>query len=265
MDVVLLRLDAPLMSFGSVVVDHHNKTDPLPYRAMLTGLVANALGLTRRQEPQLAALQARIRYAARRDRKGDVLVDYQTVDFDPAGPMAGDLGWTTRGRLEERRGGEASDGTHIRLRHYLADAIVTVAITLIPAGEQPSLRVVSDALRSPSRPLFLGRKCCVPSGPVWLGTAEASSLREAIEAVPRVGGLRVGDAARGDQEGLQAVWPLEEGGEESHTRVWGRVEDRDAENSVHVGRRMYLEGLVHPPGPDHTIDAGKGSVFPEAP
>jgi CRISPR-associated Cas5-like protein len=41
MDLVLLRFDAPLMSFGAVVVDQHNRTDPLPYRAMLAGLVAN--------------------------------------------------------------------------------------------------------------------------------------------------------------------------------------------------------------------------------
>jgi CRISPR system Cascade subunit CasD len=193
MDVVLLRFDAPLMSFGNVVVDQHNKTDPLPYRAMLTGLLANALGLTRRQVAQIAALQGRIRYAARRDRRGSIIIDYQTVDFDPEGAMAGDLGWTTRGRLEERRGGEASEGTHIRFRHYLADAVVTVALTLVPAGEEPSLRNVSDALKAPARPLFLGRKCCLPSGPVWLGETETTSLRGALEQTPRAAGLRAED------------------------------------------------------------------------
>jgi len=249
MDVVLLRFDAPLMSFGSVVVDQHNRTDPLPYRAMLTGLVANALGVSRRQAADIAALQGRIRYAARRDRRGSIIVDYQTVDFDPEGPMAADLGWTTRGRLEERRGGEASDGTHIRFRHYLADAIVTVALTLVPAGADPSLRRISDALRAPARPLFFGRKCCLPSGPVWLGETATTTLREALEHTPRAGGLRGGEPSRSDAEGLQAVWPREEGGEgTTETRLWARVEDRDLENSVHVGQRIYVEGLVNPPG-----------------
>lgn len=242
MDVVLLRFDAPLMSFGGVVVDQHNKTDPLPYRAMLAGLLANALGLTRRDHAELAALQARVRYAARRDRKGSILVDYQTVDFDPQGSMASDLGWTTRGELEERKGGEASDGTHIRLRHYLADAIVTVALTLDPPGDAPSLRTVGESLRAPARPLFLGRKCCVPSVPVWLGEMEATSLRRALETTPRVAG--------GDDGPLSAVWAPGDGDEDpEHTRLWARVEDRDPVNAIHVGRRMYVQGNVAPPPP----------------
>lgn len=242
MDVVLLRFDAPLMSFGGVVVDQHNKTDPLPYRAMLAGLLANALGLTRRDHAELSALQARVRYAARRDRKGAILIDYQTVDFDPQGSMASDLGWTTRGELEERKGGEASDGTHIRFRHYLADAIVTVALTLDPPGDAPSLPAVSESLRAPARPLFLGRKCCVPSVPVWLGEMDAMSLRHALEITPRVAG--------GDDGPLRAVWAPGDGDEDpEHTRLWARVEDRDPVNGIHVGRRMYVQGNVAPPPP----------------
>lgn len=239
MDIVLLRFDAPLMSFGSVVVDQHNRTDPLPYRAMLAGLVANALGYTRRDEAELGALQSRIRYAARRDRKGAFLVDYQTVDFDPEGPMASDLGWTTRGVLEERKGGDASEGTHIRYRHYLADAVVTVALTLDPPDEAPALRAVSEALRSPARPLFLGRKCCVPSEPVWLGETRAPSLREAIEGAPR--------SPRADEGALLAIWPSSGDDGDDATRLWARIEDRDPANAIHVGRRVYVEGLVHPP------------------
>lgn len=240
MDIVLLRFDAPLMSFGAVVVDQHNKTDPLPYRAMLAGLLANALGLTRRDQAELAALQARVRYAARRDRKGSILIDYQTVDFDPQGSMASDLGWTTRGELEERKGGDASEGTHIRFRHYLADAMVTVALTLDPPGGAPSLRAVSEALRAPARPLFLGRKCCVPSGPVWLGEMDAASLRHALETTPR--------ANYGDEGPLAAVWPPGDGDDDPEaTRLWVRVEDRDPANGIHVGRRMYVQGNVAPP------------------
>lgn len=247
MDVVLLRFDAPLMSFGGVVVDLHNKTDPLPYRAMLTGLVANALGLTRLDDAKLSALQARLRYAARTDRAGKPLVDYQTVDLDARGSMSSELAWTTRGVLEERKGGDAGEGTHIRYRHYLADAIVTVALTLDPPADAPSLRAVSEALRSPARPLFLGRKCCIPSGPIWLGETAAPTLREALERTPRVGGLRPGDAPRGDADALRAIWPPAEGADEKTTRIWPRVEDRDMANAIHVGRRLYVEGLVDPP------------------
>ncbi|HEY6461280.1 MAG TPA: type I-E CRISPR-associated protein Cas5/CasD [Polyangiaceae bacterium] len=246
MDVVLLRFDAPLMSFGGVVVDQENKTDALPYRAMLAGLVANALGLTRRDEESFAGLQRRIRYAARLDRPGSVLVDYHTVDFDAEGPMASDLAWTSSNRIEERRGGEASAGTHIRFRHYLADAIVTVALTLDPATDSPSLAAVSAALRSPARPLFLGRKCCIPSGPVWLGEMAAESLRQAISTVPRAAPLTAGDEARAHAGALRAVWPQSEGADEDRARLWPRVEDRDPANAIHVGRRLYFDGIVDP-------------------
>ncbi len=247
MDVLLLRFDAPLMSFGGVVVDQHNRTDPFPYRAMLTGLLANALGMSRHDDAGIAALQHRIRYAARRDRKGSNLVDYQTVDFGPKGSMTSALGWTTRGELEERKGGDASDGTHIRFRHYLADAIVTVAITLDPADREPTLSAVSAAVREPARPLFLGRKCCVPSGPVWLAELQAESLRAALEKTPRAGRLRPKTAPRSDAGKLHAVWPTSEGQDPELTRLWPRVEDRDTSNAIHVGRRIYVEGLIDAP------------------
>jgi len=248
MKVLLLRFDAPLMSFGNVTVDQHNKTDALPYRAMLTGLLANALGFDRQDEAKLTDLQSRVRYAARRDRKGSVLVDFQTVNFDPSGPMGSDLGWTTRGRIEERKGStESSEGTHIRYRHYLADAIVTVALTLDPIDVEPSLGAVSAAVRAPARPLILGRKCCIPSEAIWLGETEAAFLRQALVETPRAGAALRGGTQRSDQGALQALWPMSDGAEENTTRLWPRFEDRDFANSIHVGRRIHVEGLVDPP------------------
>ena len=255
MDVLLLRFDAPLMSFGGVRVDHHNRTDAFPYRAMLAGLLANALGYERRDAHAHEALQERLRYAARLDRSGTTVVDYQTVDFDPDGAMASTLAWTTRGLLEERKGGDASEGTHIRYRHYLADAIVTVALALEPSDASPTLGDVARALRQPARPLFLGRKCCVPSGPILLGQTEAESLRHALESTARVAPLRTGDLERTAASGpLLAMWVAgHDEGVEVRARLVARVEDRDWHNAVHVGRRFYVEGLVEPP----TLDSAQ--------
>jgi CRISPR system Cascade subunit CasD len=262
MRVVLLRLDAPLMSFGNATVDHHNRTDTLPGRSMLAGLMANALGYERRDEASLQQLQSRIRHAARADRRGSQVVDFQTVDFGPAGSSASHLGWTTRGRLEERKGGDASEGTHIRLRHYLADSVVTVALTLDPVDEDPSLDRVSEALRAPRRPLFLGRKCCVPSGPVWLAELDAVSLLGALDITPRVAPVRPGKRDRADTGPLHALWPRSDD-DGRVSRVVARFEDRDFANSIHTGRRLCLEGLVDPPGhagPETSAGLGEGSL-----
>lgn len=250
MDVLVLRFDAPLMSFGGVKVDQRNPTDDFPSRSMLTGLLANALGYEHADSARLAALQARLRYAARLDDPGQPFVDYQTVDLS-GGPMRDGLGWTTAGRLEERKGGTASEGTHIRLRHYRAGAVVTVAVTLDDASSEPTLVMLRDALLQPARPLFLGRKCCIPSGPILPTSDErgdalrrSDTLREVLEAEPR--------AERAKRGGLRALWPEEEGAAAVGGRPVVRVEDRDWRNAIHVGRRFYIEGLVDPPPARHT-------------
>lgn len=239
-----MRLDAPLMSFGSVKVDQRNGTDDFPYRAMLTGLFANALGLVRADADAHDLLQSGLRYAARRDQPGELLVDFQTVDFDPAGPSASHLGWTTWGRIEERKGGEASEGTHIRERHYLAGAVITAAVAFKEVPGSPfTLAGLEAALNAPARPLFLGRKCCIPSRPLVVGMIEADSLRHALELAPR--------DRRAEPGPLSALWPLADGLDSERSATVARVEDRDWANDIHVGRRLYVEGLVHTSGVDH--------------
>jgi CRISPR system Cascade subunit CasD len=245
MEVLLLRLTAPLMSFGAVKVDQQNKTDSFPYRAMLTGLCANALGYLHAEDAAHEALQRRLRYAARQDCPGSRLVDFQTVDFGPRGSLGSNLGWTTHGRLEERKGGDASEGTHIRYRHYLVDALLTVAVTLAPATAGPTVRELAAALQAPARPLFLGRKCCLPSEPIFRRMVEATTLRQALEAEPR--------AERAQPGPLAALWPEDERTEDDagHSVPVVRVEDRDWANDIHVGRRLYVQGLMHPPEASH--------------
>lgn len=238
MDVGLFRFDAPLMSFGSVVVDQFNKTDLYPYRAMLVGLIANALGWTRREANRHARLQQHLRYAARRDRTGTVVVDFHTVDFSERGSVASGMGWTFEGVLEERKGGDASEGTHIRYRHYVADTIVTVACCLDDEAAGVRLSEIGEAMQRPARPLFLGRKCCLPASPVWLRHTQSGSLREALEAEARL-------SERGDAGPLPAIWPRSEEPDEGAV-LWPRVEDRDWSNSVHVGRSLYVERTVNP-------------------
>src|SRR5699024_8768305 len=90
-------------------------------------------------------------------------------------------GWTTQGWIDERKGGAASKGTHIRLRDYRADAIHTVALTLQPAEESPSLEDIVAALQQPERPLFIGRKTCLPSVPLLVERMQVANLVEALQ------------------------------------------------------------------------------------
>jgi CRISPR system Cascade subunit CasD len=237
MKVLLLRLDAPLISFGGTVIDAKNVTDDFPSRSMVTGLLGNALGLDHRDVPQLSRLQERIQLACRRDRAGERLIDFQTVDL---GQSFLEEGWTTWGKKEGRGGGTAGSGTHIRYRHFLADAVYTLALTLSPADEAPSLEQLAGALDAPARPLFLGRKACLPSGPLSLGVREVESLLDALRAAPL--SARVGRAgAPTCLVRLPRGTSLPGGVAFAERAV---TEERDWPNQVHVGRSIVLEGFL---------------------
>ena len=78
LDVLLLRFDAPMMSFGGVRVDELNPTEDAPGTSLLAGICGNALGYDHRDHDLLERLQARLRHASRRDRTGRPVVDYRT-------------------------------------------------------------------------------------------------------------------------------------------------------------------------------------------
>ena len=153
MEVLLLRLEAPLMAFGGPIVDNYGVIQSFPAVSMLTGLLGNALGWEHGDGAALNRLQSRIRFAARLDRPGERIIDYQTVD----------LGQEFYGRiLVGRRGGSerpaeagaSRTGTHIRYRHYRADACATVALTLNSEEAELTVARLEHALMIPARPLF---------------------------------------------------------------------------------------------------------------
>lgn len=237
MECLLLRFDAPLMSFGGTIVDQLNPVDRFPGRSLLTGLIGNALGWDHSDTPLLARLQERLRHAARWDAEPERIIDYHTVDLGQA--FLQDTGWTTRGRREDRGSGAATSGTHQRYRHYWANGCATLSVTLRDeTGESPNLTDVEHALRRPARPLFLGRKTCMPATPILIGRRSASSLRAALQAEPLA---EIG--ARTRPRTITACWPIDEGTGGQETAV---ADLRDWRNNVHRGYQRYETGLLEP-------------------
>ncbi|HEY9106185.1 MAG TPA: type I-E CRISPR-associated protein Cas5/CasD, partial [Roseateles sp.] len=175
---LLLRLEAPLMAFGAPAVDQLRPVQRWPAVSMLTGLLGNALGWRRQDAALLDRLQARLRWAARLDREGTPLIEFQTAQLGKD-----DQGWTTRGAPEGRDGGADSyKSPHLRWRDHRADASVLVAIALTPADETPTLDHLALALQRPARPLFIGRKACLPATPVFAGWIDAGDPLSAVLA-----------------------------------------------------------------------------------
>lgn len=249
-----LLLEAPLMSFGGPVIDQHGVTRHAPGTALLTGLLGNALGYDHRESGKLERLQARLAHATLDLRPGSHFMDYHTVDL---GQPFMKEGWTTRGKPQGRDGGTAASGTHIRLRHYLADALRLVVITLDPADEAPDVDALAQALERPARPLFLGRKTCLPTRPLLAGRVEAD---DAVTALHKARDLALATLAAEDNPGIykydgtNAEWPLPLG--TTHAPAGARIERlvdrRDWRNQIHGGERLVATGLLPARRPEDT-------------
>jgi CRISPR system Cascade subunit CasD len=236
---LLLRLQAPLMAFGGEAIDQRGIIRDIPAASMLTGLLANALGWSRTETDLLDALQERLVFAVRIDRPGTRLQDFQTAQL-----AKNDRGWTTRGAPEGRAGGDATyDSPHLRFRDYHADAAVTVALRLDPVEDEPVLAALAAALDEPARPLFLGRKACLPCAPLLIGITTAQTAVQAVIDAPPASRPRTG--AR-----LRLFWAGEEGGHPSLQRTFTLCDRRNWRTGVHGGWRTVHEGTIDPPRPE---------------
>lgn len=232
---LILRFEAPLLAFGGVTIDQIGVTRDFPAQSMLAGLLANALGWERTDWQNCQALQDRLIFAARRDHDDDSgrLTDSQNARLEK-----NDKGWTTRGEPEGRDG--ASYGApHRRRRDYHMDARVMVALRLKPADPQPNLDALAAALYRPARPLFIGRKPCLPSAPLLLpGRVTAPDAYAALLAI-------VGKPDSAPRK-MRALWPQGEG-PETGDNVWRVIDLPDLRNwrtGLHGGTRQIVEGFV---------------------
>ena len=248
MQALILHLQAPLMSFGGPQVDQIGPTGRFPTMSQITGMFANALGCKHGDFDPLQSLQARLSIASALVREGEELQDYQTVDLGQTHLRS--PSWTTRGSSEHREGGlGARYGTHIRFRRYRADASVLSSISLSPADEKPTLNDIGNALIAPARPLFIGRKPCMPATRLFVGIiTDADSLTEALTRVPDTFPDRWTEiAGRNDKVKVMAEWPEENDRAlppDARRAMRSIIDRRDWRNQLHGGERIVARGTL---------------------
>ena len=127
MPVLLLRLAAPLQSWGVESKFDTRRTLGYPTKSGVIGLVASAMG-RERTEPldDLNELEIGIRV----ENEGRQIRDYHTADGE-------------------------KDKKYITHRFYLSDATFLVGLEHKDAG---FIEKIEDALKHPAFPLFLGRR-----------------------------------------------------------------------------------------------------------
>ena len=222
-----LHLYGPLAAFGGPVVDHIGPVTAQPGLSMLTGLIANALGWRRTMAAEHQRLQERVVYGSLHDKtmKATLIVDYQTAMLTKH-----DRAWQTNGKPATRESADNTwRGPHQRQRQYHSDARVIVALRLEPAEETPSLEQIAAALTTPARGLFLGRKNCPPSRPIFAGYVTADSVKSALVSV-----------CPADKQNWIATWPGDEGNKPNTRRI-EVVDQKDWASRMHGGCRVLTQ------------------------
>ena len=153
---VVLRLEGPLQSWGTSSQYNRRMTDILPSRSAVTGMLCAALGLSRGSDEEQAFLMEMVSVrmltvAVPRMLEGRRLPVRRMEDYH-----------TVQNTL--KAGGTFKD-CHITRRQFLLDASFRVFLS----GERLLMEKIGAALQDPVWGLWLGRKACIPSAPVFAG------------------------------------------------------------------------------------------------
>ena len=149
--VLVLRLAGPMQSWGSSSRFTRRSTEAFPTKSGLVGLLAAAQG--RRRTDPIEDL-AKLRMAARVDQPGELLRDFHTAH---------------------------REGTSMPLsdRFYRADAVFVAFVE----GSDELIEGLAEAIRRPVFPLYLGRRSCPPTLPLFLHVHEGKAW-EIITQLP---------------------------------------------------------------------------------
>ncbi len=140
MPTLLLRLAAPLQSWGSNSKFEIRTTENMPTKSGVIGILAAALGMGRDADLLHSDMPlSRLKFGVRADREGEDTIDFHTA--------------------------RSEKSTYVTYRHYLSDAIFLVGLE----GNEDFLKKLETALYNPCFPLFLGRRSCPPTLPIVIG------------------------------------------------------------------------------------------------
>ena len=154
---LVLRLAAPLQSWGGQSQFNRRDTRPEPTKSGIIGLLAAAQG--RRRTDSIEDLVG-LRLGVRVDQPGTILRDYHTVSDHRHRPLLS-AQVNAKGAQKPTAPGKL---THVTQRFYLQDAVFIAAIS----GPHALLLALAEAVRRPEFPLALGRRCCPPTQPILL-------------------------------------------------------------------------------------------------
>lgn len=173
--LLILRLEGVLQSWGIRSRWSSRDSGLFPSKSGVVGLLSCALGYTR-EDPRIPLLQQGLTMAVRADKPGRILTDYQTISR-----LDGNLTAASGSKRTMKKISNDAPDTIISERQYLQDASFAIFLS----GDTDLLILCANALHSPHWQLYLGRKSCPPTRPVFCGISEEYvSLADAAQRYP---------------------------------------------------------------------------------
>lgn len=172
---LVLRMEGPLQAWGTSSQYNRRMTDALPSRSAVIGILCAAQGFDRGSTEEKSFLHSMtavqmMAVAVPRHRKDKVLHVRRLEDFHTVRNTA----IVNKKKLKP---------CHITYRQYLSDACFRVFLS----GERALLETLGNALQNPIWGIWLGRKSCIPTAPVFAGifpdekTAVEASIPDGLD------------------------------------------------------------------------------------
>lgn len=177
MEYLIFQLQAPMSAWGDTAVGEYRPTANYPSESALIGLLGAALGLDRAEELRHQSLATELRFAIGVQSSGRLLRDYHTAQVPGRVQLKNRPHRTRRDEL----GIPKEDlNTILSTRDYRQEMACLIAIQTTPEATL-QLSELAQAIQQPKFVLYLGRKSCPPSVPLWPKILEAANVLQAME------------------------------------------------------------------------------------
>ena len=171
-NTLFLRLEGPLQAWGERGRWSVRDTASEPTKSGVIGLIACALGYA--DDERIRSLSQKTRMGVRVDAPGRIISDYHTIGGGYDYPTL----LTAQGKPKKTP--KRQPHTEISQREYLSDASFLVVLQVKVSTDIELISQMAFALQNPVWPFYLGRKACVPSTPVFVGTGNYANLEDAL-------------------------------------------------------------------------------------
>lgn len=176
-DYLILKLQGPMQSWGGHTYEDYRPSEGFPTRSGVVGLLGACLGIDREEKQRLLELAASITMAVRADELSvgiSRMTDFHTIQD------------------ARKVDGKANKNPVISRREYLCDASFTIALQVKTDGEFTT-DDISEAVQMPAYTLFLGRRSCPVSRPLYEDRVKATTFTQALTRIPPGRGIIYSD------------------------------------------------------------------------